>query len=496
MLKTSLGFLGVSIICLLFADIEVTTIDPWIELGRMLKGAATPDLRVLWDFRTAILNTLVFAICGIAIGVAVGAPLSLFFHLRPVRVVCALVRAVHEIFWAFLFLPIVGLNPVCGVLAIAIPYAGVFAKVCAEIIQEADARPASALPYGTDRLTRFAYGVLPVVFRSFKSYSSYRFECALRSSAVLGFVGLPTLGFHLETAFREGLYCEAAALLYAFYLLIFSLKWWVRPRAVPVWVAGSFLLLAKDVSIQWDNISRLAYEILPWPMRRDGFLEGSDTIAWTAVETNQWLLDLIGNQGMQGTWDTVVLTQVVLGVTGLFAAAAFPLVCHHFWNRNTRGLGNLLLIVVRTTPEYVLAYVFIQLWGPSMLPAILAISLHNGAILAHLTGARANQITLKEDSPSRGLDRYGYEILPRTFGQLLAFLLYRWEIIARESAILGILGIYTLGFFIDSAISDNKLDQAIVLIAISAILNVGIDSISQVVRRKLRISVGKITTLT
>ena len=31
------------------------------------------------------------------------------------------------------------------------------------------------------------------------------------------------------------------------------------------------------------------------------------------------------------------------------------------------------------------------------------------------------------------------------------FLFYRWEIILRESAILGILGVYTLGFYVDSA---------------------------------------------
>lgn len=130
-----------------------------------------------------------------------------------------------------------------------------------------------------------------------------------------------------------------------------------------------------------------------------------------------------------------------------------------------------------------------------MLPAILAISIHNGTILAHLTGAHADQITLRSDASRRNIDRYGYEILPRTFGQLLAFLFYRWEIIARESSILGILGIYTIGFFIDSAISDDKLDQAIVLIAISAIINVSIDLLSQRIRRNLRISLGEITTV-
>ncbi len=49
----------------------------------------------------------------------------------------------------------------------------------------------------------------------------------------------------------------------------------------------------------------------------------------------------------------------------------------------------------------------------------------------------------------------------------------------RESAILGILGIYTLGHFIDSAISEDQLDKALVLIIITALLNMGIDTLSQ-----------------
>ena len=58
----------------------------------------------------------------------------------------------------------------------------------------------------------------------------------------------------------------------------------------------------------------------------------------------------------------------------------------------------------------------------------------------------------------------------------------------RESAILGILGIYTLGFYIDSAIAEDQLDKAILLILITATLNILIDSISQQVRKRLKIS--------
>ena len=58
----------------------------------------------------------------------------------------------------------------------------------------------------------------------------------------------------------------------------------------------------------------------------------------------------------------------------------------------------------------------------------------------------------------------------------------------RETAILGILGIATLGFYVDSAMSDIRLDRVMLLILITAILNIFIDSLSRYFRSRLRLS--------
>ena len=67
-------------------------------------------------------------------------------------------------------------------------------------------------------------------------------------------------------------------------------------------------------------------------------------------------------------------------------------------------------------------------------------------------------------------------------------LFYRWEVIMRETAILGILGIATLGFFIDSGLQDIRLDRALFLINITAFLNIGVDILSRRIRARLRLS--------
>jgi phosphonate transport system permease protein len=134
-----------------------------------------------------------------------------------------------------------------------------------------------------------------------------------------------------------------------------------------------------------------------------------------------------------------------------------------------------------------LAYLLLQCLGPSMLPAILALALHNAGIIGYLLGRQADELAYRPDAP-RGVDLYAYETVPRLYGQFLAYLLYRWELIIRESAIFGILGIATLGFYVDAAISEFRLDVAVVVIAATAVLTVLVDVLSRGLRKRLRIN--------
>ena len=105
----------------------------------------------------------------------------------------------------------------------------------------------------------------------------------------------------------------------------------------------------------------------------------------------------------------------------------------------------------------------------------------------------SNQLPQRQDAPT-GINAYGYDALPRVYGQFLVLLFYRWEVIFRETAILGILGIATLGFYIDSAIQDIRFDRALVLIIITGLINLLIDAASRHIRTRLRLKTNlKIT---
>jgi phosphonate transport system permease protein len=66
-------------------------------------------------------------------------------------------------------------------------------------------------------------------------------------------------------------------------------------------------------------------------------------------------------------------------------------------------------------------------------------------------------------------------------------MLYRWEIIVRESAIFGILGVATLGYYVEAAISEFRFDAAAILILATVALSAVIDRLSRRLRRALRI---------
>lgn len=376
MVKISGIFLFLAVVLLFFCDLGISTYDPWQELARLSRGMFIPDISALNLFWGSLINTVSFALMGITLAIFFGILLSLFFHLHVVRLGASFIRSVHEIFWAFLLMHLVGLNSLCGILAIAIPYTGIFAKVYAEIIQEADDNPAEALAGKISPFISFIYAKLPLVYADLKNYTSYRFECALRSSAILGFIGLPTVGYHLETAFREGMYSEAAALLYFFYVLILYLQYWVKPFGLAIAFAGAIYFTSWEVTMDVSNIIRFfSYEILPWPMRSAGFYDGSKIVDWNIAPVISWVVELLVFEGIGGILNTIVLSQVSLVCTALFALVLFPFGCNFFFSQKVTWLGNLLFIILQTTSEYIIAYVLLQLWGinaPSNLRSVSA----------------------------------------------------------------------------------------------------------------------------
>jgi phosphonate transport system permease protein len=138
-----------------------------------------------------------------------------------VRWTMILLRSIPELIWALVFVRVVGLGPTAGVLAIALTYSGMLGKVYAEILESSDNQPTSnLLRNGSGRLQAFFYGLLPQNAAELTSYTVYRWECAIRSSAVLGFVGAGGLGQQMDASMKMFNGSEVATMLLVFMLLV------------------------------------------------------------------------------------------------------------------------------------------------------------------------------------------------------------------------------------------------------------------------------------
>jgi len=108
-----------------------------------------------------------------------------------------------------------------GVLALAITYGGMLGKVYAEILESSDTRPARALlEAGSGRLAALGYGLLPGAAQELASYTVYRWECAVRASVVMGFVGAGGLGQLMDQSMKMLNGGEASTILVTFLLLV------------------------------------------------------------------------------------------------------------------------------------------------------------------------------------------------------------------------------------------------------------------------------------
>ncbi|MFT4870420.1 MAG: phosphonate transport system permease protein [Colwellia sp.] len=472
--KITLSIWLIALVILPFADIEVISFDPFIELSRMLEGLMTPDFLATEYLFQAIIQTINFAILGVFLGLVLGAPLALIYQHPIVSSCCAFLRAIHEIFWALLFLQIFGLSPITGILAITIPFAATFARVFHDIIIQSSESPLESIDSRADIISRFTYGKIAQVMPQMMAYTRYRFECALRSSAVLGFIGMPTLGFYMETAFRQGNYSEGSALLIIFIALIGTIRYWCPAKLLAVYLVIACVTLVDIPSVDSSLLIRfISQDILPPALTNITTLV---EVQWSSLSS--WFTTILWYQAIPGIIATITLALVALAATHLVTLNVHALASKHLWPAPLTWLGQLTLLIGRSVPEYILAFIFLMLLGPSMLPAIIALAIHNGCVIAYLTVKQSNTIAPQQMQMSK-LNQFNYHVMPDIYPNMMALIFYRFEIIVRETAVFGILGIMTLGFYIDSNFSEIRYSNALVLIMFTALLNVAIDILSR-----------------
>ena len=497
----------------------------WPQVRAFLGAALHPEtdrafLRVVAD---AAVVTAQYALLGTALALALGV-CGAFGVSRTswrgsagrgwaaARTALALPRGVHEAVWALVLVNVLGLNPLVAVLAIALPYGAITAKVFADLLDEAPRGPYDALlAAGAGRGQALAYGLLPLAGQDLLGYAFYRLECSVRSAVVLGIVGAGGLGFQLDLSFSALRYGEMWTVIGALVLLCAATDLAgsalrrrgatstarsrrdrhdaprpTRDRVVPAAVATALLLTAwswVQLGVQaptlWSERAAVQGRLLAiaaWPPRHD-----------PAFLRELWQLSL---QTFQMSLLAFVLSTAAGVAVAVVAArpsaerpGAVRLAAHL--------LARALLLLCRAVPPPVWALVVLFVLYPGLLPGALALAAYNVGVLGRLMAEGQDSLSpgplhaLRAQGAPR-LQAWLYAVLPRALPKDLAFGLYRWEVAARESVLVGLVGAGGLGQLLarQTAAFDwpGVLSTVLALVALTLV----VDLISTAARRAVR----------
>jgi len=195
---------------------SVTGIDVTVERFLGAPGDAWDVFKRLWPPAMdealdrgvvgKVFESVYIAWIGTIIGAVLSLPLAFLAATNvaprwiriPVRQLFNAIRAVPELIVAVIFIPITGLGPWAGTLAIGLHSVGTLGKWATEAIEGVDTGPLEAVEATGGRwVSGMRWGILPQIMPIVASFWLFRFEINVRASAVLGMIGAGGVGAEL-----------------------------------------------------------------------------------------------------------------------------------------------------------------------------------------------------------------------------------------------------------------------------------------------------------
>ena len=292
--------------------------------------------------------------------------------------------------------------------------------------------------------------------------------------------------------------------------------WKERPRSRFVRVSivlfglllvGCWFIVGADLGVVFspDGADDVAHffteEARPRPLRGKPW-------DWAVAKT--WVAEEMDVRGWDATAATlavsvlaIVLAWLLSGFFALPAARTFataepfipagrePSALARFAWSAVAGVTRVVLVLMRSLPEYVLAFLLLTIFGVGAWPAVLALMVHNAGILGRLNAEvienlPARTLEAKRAAGANRLEVALFGVMPAALPRFLMYFFYRWETCVREATVLSMIGIAGLGYWITDADARGREDTLLLyILASSALVLIG-DFISAIARRIVR----------
>lgn len=198
-------------------------------------------------------------------------------------------------------------------------------------------------------------------------------------------------------------------------------------------------------------------------------------------------------------YDTLVISVLGIAVAGSVALATFMFGARNlmvgelagYRSISSRGLFlsiRAFFVGTRAIPELIWAMLIIFVFFPGIVPAALALGIHNAGILGKLgaevvEGLDPRPIRALRVNGATRLQMMVYGVLPDALPRFITYLFYRWEVIMRTTIVVGFVAAGGLGLEFRLSMSYFHYTQVTLLLIWYLILVVAVDLTAAVLRR-------------
>jgi phosphonate transport system permease protein len=356
---------------------------------------------------------------------------------------------------------------------------------------------------------------MPQALFNLVSYSFYRFECSLRSTAVLGMIGAGGLGSEIYLSLQSLRYEELWTLFYALIALtagVDRLSGFLREK---LGCTGRLDLNRHQFKVGFQRRNWLVGTLIGaialviwgfWQIQPDYQRLWSHRFGDFTAEFVQQLQRFTVTPPMLGDlfWlsvQTLEMSIVAIALAGTggfifaFCAAKMPRqqapnLLQQIISPLLRGVSQLCLLICRGIPAPIWALVILFITFPGIIPGAIALGVHNLGILGRLM---TEVIENLDPKPINALTQLGsppnitflYGTLPLTLPNFVGYSFYRWEVCLRETVIVGLVGAGGLGRVLTEQLSSFDYAGLTLTLLFFLGLTYGVDSFSRLLRQQL-----------
>lgn len=254
----------------------------------------------------------------------------------------------------------------------------------------------------------------------------------------------------------------------------------VPARPVPVFrrVATALVMVllvwsVAGLDIKWSRL-----------LEAPGDLYTVGRLMFTNMEAAQ-IGDLLGQMG-----DSIAIAWLGTMIAAVFAVPLAFVAAENLAARPVVWAVRLVFNLLRAVPEIILAIAFVPIFGLTEKAGVVAIAIGSIGTLGKLCSEvleaiQPGPVEAADAVGATRLQRLRWGVLPQALPEIASFVLYRFEINIRASAVLGVIGAGGIGQALSESLRFKEWGTAGLALIIVVVVTMIIDTLSGWVRRRL-----------